>query len=110
MRNVELTGPYFHNGGMATLEQVVDFYSRGGDFHEANIANLHPAIDTIGGMDATRKANLVAFLKSLTDDRVRYQKAPFDHPQLIIANGVEIPAVGAGGGLALQPFAAKLPR
>ena len=110
LRNVELTGPYFHNGGVATLEQVVDFYSRGGDFHEANITNLHPAIDTIGGMDATRKANLVAFLKSLTDDRVRYQKAPFDHPQLIIANGVEIPAVGANGGLALQPFASKLPR
>ena len=110
LRNVELTGPYFHNGGMATLEQVVEFYSRGGDFHEANITNLHPAIDTIGGMDATRKANLVAFLKSLTDDRVRYQKAPFDHPQLIIANGVEIPAVGANGGLALQPFASKLPR
>ena len=110
LRNVELTGPYFHNGGMATLEQVVDFYTRGGDFHESNIANLHPAIDTIGGMDATRKANLVAFLKSLTDDRVRYQKAPFDHPQLIIANGVEIPAVGANGGLAQQPFATKLPR
>ena len=36
--------------------------------------------------------------------------APFDHPQLIIANGVEIPAVGANGGLALQPFASKLPR
>ena len=110
LRNVELTGPYFHNGGMATLEQVVDFYTRGGDFHEANIQNLHPAIDTIGGMDATRKANLVAFLKALTDDRVRYQKAPFDHPQLILANGVEVPAVGASGGLALQPFAAKLPR
>jgi len=110
IRNTELNGPYFHNGGMATLEQVVEFYSRGGDFHEANIANLHPLIDTIGGMDAARKANPVAFLQSLTDDRVRYQKAPFDHPQLIIANGVEIPAVGANGGLALQPFAAKLPR
>ena len=31
LRNVELTGPYFHNGGYATLEQVVDFYSRGGN-------------------------------------------------------------------------------
>src|SRR5439155_10981991 len=110
MRNVELTGPYFHNGGMATLEQMVDFYSRGGDFREANIVNVHPDMNVIGGMDATRKANLVAFLKSLTDDRVRYQKAPFDHPQLMIANGVEIPAVGASGGLALQPFASKLPR
>ena len=31
LRNVELTGPYFHNGGQATLEQVVQFYNRGGD-------------------------------------------------------------------------------
>ena len=32
LRNVELTGPYMHNGGMATLEQVVEFYNRGGNF------------------------------------------------------------------------------
>jgi hypothetical protein len=31
LRNVELTGPFFHNGGQSTLEQVVDFYDRGGD-------------------------------------------------------------------------------
>ena len=29
LRNVELTAPYFHNGGQATLQQVVDFYRRG---------------------------------------------------------------------------------
>ena len=29
LRNVEFTGPYFHNGGQSTLEQVVDFYRRG---------------------------------------------------------------------------------
>src|SRR5205085_12153720 len=27
-RNIELTGPYFHNGSQATLEQVMDFYNR----------------------------------------------------------------------------------
>ena len=31
LRNIELTGPYFHNGGQATLEEVIDFYARGGD-------------------------------------------------------------------------------
>ncbi|MBK5274867.1 MAG: hypothetical protein JJE30_07435 [Desulfuromonadales bacterium] len=36
LRNVELTGPYFHNGGMLTLRQVVDFYARGGDFPATN--------------------------------------------------------------------------
>ena len=32
LRNVELTGPFMHNGGMATLEQVIEFYARGGNF------------------------------------------------------------------------------
>ena len=32
LRNVEFTGPYFHNGGQATLGQVMEFYNRGGDF------------------------------------------------------------------------------
>ena len=32
LRNVELTGPYFHTGGYSTLRQVVEFYDRGGDF------------------------------------------------------------------------------
>ncbi|HSV07185.1 MAG TPA: hypothetical protein VLI07_11755, partial [Candidatus Binatus sp.] len=107
VRNVELTGPYFHNGGKATLEQVVDFYSRGGDFHEANIDNLDPRIENLG-FGATEKANLVAFLKSLTDDRVRFSKAPFDHPALSVPNGPDLPAVGKDGGAATQPFAATL--
>src|SRR4029079_13244384 len=32
LRNVKLTAPYFHNGGKATLADVVAFYARGGDF------------------------------------------------------------------------------
>jgi len=32
LRNVELLGPFYHNGGQATLRQVIDFYNRGGDF------------------------------------------------------------------------------
>ncbi len=36
LRNVELTAPYFHNGGKLTLRQVVEFYERGGDFPATN--------------------------------------------------------------------------
>ena len=36
LRNVELTGPYFHTGSYLTLRQVVDFYLRGGDFPATN--------------------------------------------------------------------------
>lgn len=79
LRNIELTGPYFHNGGQATLEQVVDFYARGGDF--AN-NDLRPFNAT-----PSQKAALVAFLKALTDERVRYERAPFDHPELCVPIG-----------------------
>jgi cytochrome c peroxidase len=99
LRNVELTGPYFHNGGTATLEQVVDFYNRGGDGrgteaanttgYKWNPTNRAPAIFPLG-LTASEKANLVAFLKALTDDRVRWEQAPFDHPQLRLPNGHQI--------------------
>lgn len=125
LRNVELTAPYFHNGGQLTLSQVVDFYNRGGDFHQQNIDNLDPDIQSLGLTDAEKQA-LVDFLKSLTDERVRYQKAPFDHPQLLVSNGhqgndkyviddgtgkaklecLEIPAVGRNGGNPLPNFLA----
>ena len=86
LRNVELTGPYFHNGGQATLDQVVEFYGRRGDFGDVNIADLAAGMAgiTIGPAD---RAPLVAFLRALTDDRVREESAPFDHPQLAVPNG-----------------------
>jgi cytochrome c peroxidase len=96
LRNVELTAPYFHNGGARTLEEVVNFYSRGGDFHEANLDNLDADIEFIG-MSNYQKAALVAFLKGLTDERVRYNRAPFDHPQLVLPNGGTLNAVGRTG-------------
>ena len=61
-------------------------------------------------------------MKSLTDDRVRRECAPFDHPELIIPDGhtrvsnglaldrnVVIPAVGSAGGEPLKSFAEILP-
>jgi cytochrome c peroxidase len=79
LRNVELTGPYFHNGGQATLEQVIDFYARGGDFANGDIRPFN--------MSGTQKAALAAFLRALTDERVRHERAPFDHPELCVPNG-----------------------
>jgi len=139
LRNVELTGPYFHNGGQATLEQVVNFYNRGGDRRgqdsndttglSPNGSNLDADIQVLG-LTAQEQADLVAFLKRpLTDERVRWERAPFDHPELLVPNGHPldermvvdangdgkaedafraIPAVGAGGRSVLlgplQPF------
>ena len=86
LRNIELTGPYFHNGGKATLMQVVDHYNRGGDFGKDNVENLDVDIQPLG-LSETEKVNLVKFLLTLTDDRVRMEKAPFDHPSLCMPNG-----------------------
>lgn len=83
LRNVELTGPYFHNGGQATLEQVVAFYNRGGDFQNED---MHPSIRPLGLTEHEKEA-LVEFMRALTDDRVRCEAAPFDHPELRVPYG-----------------------
>jgi hypothetical protein len=44
LRNVELTGPYFHTGSYLTLRQVVDFYARGGDFPVTNRDSRDPHV------------------------------------------------------------------
>ena len=101
----------------------MDFYDRGGDFHEQNIADLEPDVTDLGLSEYDKEA-LVSFLKSLTDERVRYRKAPFDHPQLFFPNGhvgnestvtndgkgratdevIELPATGRDGGAPLKSF------
>jgi hypothetical protein len=39
------------------------------------------------GLTEQDKIDLVSFLLSLTDDRVRMERAPFDHPSICVANG-----------------------
>ncbi len=113
LRNVGLTGPYFHNGSMATLMEVVEFYDRGGNFCRLNRADLDPDIQPIGLSTGERQA-LVAFLLALTDPRVARESAPFDRPQLLIPNGsfpdgsdlmLDLPAVGRLGRPATQALA-----
>lgn len=84
LRNVELTGPYMHNGSMATLEQVAEFYGRGGNYFNEQIP-----LDSIfpQGFSQQNIADLVVFLKTMTDERIRWEKAPFDHPSLQVAQG-----------------------
>jgi hypothetical protein len=93
LRNVSETAPYFHNGGQATLEQVVEFYNRGGDFANVNRDNLDPDIQPLG-LTVEERAALVAFLRSLTDERVHFERAPFDHPSLSVPHGGTTPAIG----------------
>jgi cytochrome c peroxidase len=149
LRNVEMTGPYFHTGGFLTLRQVVDFYMRGGDFPITNAEGRDPNINDLDvqtfsfgrttGADLAEPVNhlfsldppftligtfadglpdgpflydeypdsdhpltpepvfasrlealedaknaLVKFLIALTDPRVKYERAPFDHPEIFV--------------------------
>jgi hypothetical protein len=174
LRNVELTGPYFHNGGQATLEQVLQFYNRGGDRKDlfqkdpecggaliidgmvaadpetglidssgfltgnsgqgqpsniaADMAGTKELLDTTCNstqaphetlnLSSSDVEDIAAFLRTLTDERVRWEQAPFDHPSLTLPNGhvgsetwvkfskatnqaqqqtVNLPAIGAAG-------------
>ncbi|MFT5289951.1 MAG: cytochrome c peroxidase [Planctomycetota bacterium] len=78
LRNIELRAPYFHNGSAQSLEEVIDFYDRGGDFH----VNQAPAVAPIG-FTLLEKADLVAFLKRpMTDPEVAAETGLFARPTL----------------------------
>jgi len=68
LRNIELTGPYMHDGRFSTLEQVVDHYNAG---IKAS-ATLDPALEQTRAkglfLNAQDKIDLVNFLKTLTDN------------------------------------------
>jgi cytochrome c peroxidase len=138
---VALTPPYFHYGGYSDLRSVVEFYARGGNHRLKSHVDAAFAGDTSGsgplgkgpvpvsgGNDFGTNVDffirdikstgeqidaMVAFMLTLTDPRVQCDAAPFDHPELRVAAGVNarhasrnrtaddvmatIPAVGAAG-------------
>ncbi|MEO5573426.1 MAG: cytochrome c peroxidase [Gammaproteobacteria bacterium] len=65
LRNVDLTGPYMHDGSLATLEDVINLYNQG------NVKNprLDPLFKPLNLTDM-EKADLVAFMKALTSPRM----------------------------------------
>ncbi|WPN33284.1 cytochrome c peroxidase [Pseudomonas sp. P5_109] len=103
LRNIALTGPYFHNGSRATLQQVMEFYNRGGDRRGEDASNTsgfeHPAVNQHNGSNLDPDMTqlnltpdevdaLVKFMEvGLTDPRVAWERAPFDHPSLVLPQG-----------------------
>lgn len=110
LRNVELRAPFMHNGRFQTLEEVVEFYNRGGDF---NAPNKDPRVRPLN-LTNEQKADLVAFLKRpLTDPRVANELPPFDRPVLYTESN-RVPVVtGTGragsGGIMPQVTAIEPP-
>jgi cytochrome c peroxidase len=66
LRNVALTAPYMHNGALLTLEEVLEYYDRGGtgaEGQDPRISSLH--------LTSEEKKALLAFLHSLTGANVK---------------------------------------
>lgn len=120
LRNIELNGPYFHHGGVLTLKQAVEFYARHGDYADVNDPNIDVGLAMVQNIADADADLLVKFMLSLTDERVRWEQAPFDHPALVVPNGhpttgnhpvlgasylpdnvIALPAVGSAGRSAL---------
>ena len=76
-----------HNGGMAILDEVLEFYIRGGNFETPpkEFGKIFALVDV--RFSTEQREDLLNFLKSLTDERVRFERAPFDHPELLVPHG-----------------------
>ena len=79
LRNVALSAPYMHDGSIATLGEVIDHYAAGGRTIGpgpwAGVGRENPAKDPlVHGFPMTpqNRADLIAFLESLTDERVTH--------------------------------------
>ena len=110
LRNAGLRSPYMHNGRFATLEEVVEFYNRGGDF---NAPNKDPRVRA-RNLTPQQKTALLAFLRRpLTDARAAAETAPFDRPKLFTesARVPELvgPTVAGSGGRAPRMIALEPP-
>lgn len=61
LRNIALTAPYMHDGSMSTLEEVVEYYDRGGEKNRFLDAAIFPL-----NLTEQEKKDLTAFLNALT--------------------------------------------
>lgn len=75
LRNVEMTGPYMHDGSMETLEEVMELHSQGGRVitsgEYTGDGRQNPHVDDLIAAKVfteQEKSDLVEFLKALTDE------------------------------------------
>lgn len=97
LRNVAITAPYMHNGHFSTLAEVIDFYAQGGGPGAGlKVPNLDDKIRPFT-LSAGDKADLIAFLHTLTDE----SKKPEFPPQ--VPSG--LPVVERSGNLSPELLA-----
>jgi cytochrome c peroxidase len=76
LREVEHSAPYMHDGSLATLEEVVEHYDRGGVPNPYIDQRMEPLLLT-----AADKADLVEFLKALSGEGWQHVEAPPEFPR-----------------------------
>jgi cytochrome c peroxidase len=103
LRNLQFRTSFMHNGRLSTLEEVVEFYNRGGDFDNINKdIRIQPLF-----LSETQKSSLVAFLgHALTDPRVTNETGPFSRPQLY-AQSARTPIIS---GVGIMGTDSKIPQ
>lgn len=82
LRNIGLTAPYMHDGRLATLEEVVDFYNEEVNQQSPNVDPLMIKSNRVNGqlnLTDFEKQALVAFLHTLTDSTF-VQNQAFSNP------------------------------
>lgn len=93
IRNIELTAPYMHNGVFSTLEEVLDFYNRGG----GHGLGLDVPNQTLPGdkLNLTRQemSDIISFMKALTDTS-NITGRPVNLPSFPSEKGADIRIVG----------------
>ncbi len=71
LRNIELTAPYMHNGVFKSLEEVIEFYNRGGG-KGLGLKIENQTLPSVRlGLTAVEKRSLVAFMKALTNTVIK---------------------------------------
>ncbi len=76
LRDVEHTAPYMHDGSMKTLEEVVDYYDKGGTPNKNLDRHIKPR-----HLRADEKADLIAFMRALSGTGWRGITEPKSFPQ-----------------------------
>jgi cytochrome c peroxidase len=67
IRNVELTAPFMHNGAYKNLEDVMDFYNKGGGLGLGLEVPHQTLSSEVLNLSKTEVSDIIAFMKSLTD-------------------------------------------
>ncbi|MBI5670755.1 MAG: right-handed parallel beta-helix repeat-containing protein [Chloroflexi bacterium] len=110
LRNVALSAPYMHNGAFATLDEVIEFYEKGGG--PAFGVDVTPD-EFIRGFTLTdqQQADLVAFLYALTDEPTDLLTIPDSVPSgLPVVQRMDNPARALVERSSAPPFTADAPR